>query len=250
MRSTSRTIVWDDTQTGKFINSLLHAQDRFYVSTPSFNCALIFCRHYGCAPLQPCTNNAVEGINRVIKDHWIDRTKEKMEIFLPKMEDMMVYWSKRSADLGFATVPQISEKLWDDAVALLRSGDLQVMPFGNMRIVRNGKCGPPAVPHGLFAMMYFRPEENIHSFEEYACFLGSWYTIRAVGPNFLMCSCEDGMKDYKCKHALAMEINDGMAEIPARFNPQQDLPAPRGRGRPRKKADGGFGTGPSKMAKK
>lgn len=187
------------------------------------------------------TNNAVEGFNRVLKDHWIDRTKDNMEIFLPKMEQMMVHWSKRSAELGFAVEPEISNKQWDEAVGLVRSGLLQIMNVGHIRAVRNARSGSPMVSPREYGLRYFRPEAEIQSFSDYACFLGSWNVISSVGTGYYTCSCEEGLKSYRCKHSVAMEINDGVREIPARFN-VQPLPISRRRGRP-PKVSGGLGGG-------
>lgn len=165
---------------------------------------------------------------------------------------MMEAWSRRSQELGFATVPEINPKLWDDGYKLFRSADFKVVPLGpntDLRLVRDFSQGEPYMQVRPFLRMYFDPANALTSFEDYSKFLSSWYVVNVTPAGYLTCSCEASLKAYRCPHSLAVEIKDELVQVPPYLTSEQLGNAKRGPGRPRKER-GGYNKGEEKKSKK
>lgn len=176
-----------------------------------------------------------------------------MKSFLPKVASMVEGWSRRSQELGFATVPDISRQLWEDGYKLSRSADFKVVPLGpatDLRLVRDFSHGEPQIQIRPFVRMYFDPARVMTSFEDYSKFLSSWYIVKKAPAGYLTCSCEASLKAYRCVHSLAVEIRDKLVEVPEYLTSEPLGNAKKGPGRPRK-VRGGYGQGDdSKKPKK
>lgn len=164
-----------------------------------------------------------------------------MKSFLPKVAGMIEAWSKRSEALSFATVPDISNGLWDEAYSLSRKAKFQSFrhPSTGLRLVRDFSNGPPALPLPQCAQMYGKPSAFMHSYGDYVRFLSSFYVVKATPHGYLTCSCEASLKKYRCAHSVAIEIRENMVEVPERLTSEPLGMAKKGPGRP-KKTMGGF----------
>lgn len=198
-------------------------------------------RNQAAAPLQPCTNNGVEGTNRSIKDDYVGRHLEPMKSFLPKVAAMVKAWSERSESLSFAAVPDIPDALWNDGFRLSRNQWFKIfnMPSSGLRFVRDFSKGDPDIPVQQFVHIYCNPTTSLQSFSQYQKFLSSFHVVKATQFGYLTCSCAVGLKMYRCEHSIAVEIRQRMIEVPERLTSEPLGKVKKGPGRPRK-VMGGF----------
>lgn len=203
----------------------------------------IYYRYEGAAAFLPSTNNGLESLNAQIKvTCQLGRRTEQTGDFMPIVVAMMEYWSKRISELGFADVPAISTALWKEAHALLQCDDLVIVPLPIRqglpeRFVVSSKKEHILLPEE-YASLIEHP--RIYSWGDYHQVLRwDWRVVTLLPEGWATCTCTDGLKQYRCRHSIAVEVRINRLAIP---DDVKELPGgvKRRRGRPAK-MHGGFG---------
>lgn len=199
-------------------------------------------RYEGIAGLIPSTNNGIESINGKIKQYWIGRRVEPVGDFLPKAVEMVRHSSWRSEELGFADIPEISKPLWKLANELGQSGAYTMVPLpvaeGQLRRFVVSRRHEHVLSPQEFVQLMDNPE--LTNWPDFTQVLRrDWHVVTMLEADWATCSCGDGLKEYRCRHSVAVEIAIGKVEVPENV---LALPGgvPRKRGRP-KKVMGGYG---------
>lgn len=198
--------------------------------------------------LAASTNNGVESANNRIKCDWTGHIREKFEVFLPAMEQMMAAWSRRSERKGFPEIPSIDLPLWDEAYKYTASQP-NFIPIADdaadhdpnvLGYVVAAAATPGMSPEQFLALV---KSPSFANFGAYRVFLRSWHILKkeTVGAeSFYTCSCRAGLKAFRCKHSVALDVKlDPDLDFPDTVIPLP-INKKRGPGRP-KKSHGGFG---------
>lgn len=190
----------------------------------------------------PSTNNGLESLNAQIKVTWLGRRTEQTGDFMPIVIEMMQYWSKRVEELGFADVPAIEKPLWKEAHVLLQSDDLVIVPIP----VQDGQARRFVVSS---------KQDHVLSPDEYAALIKNpmistwgdydqvirwdWRVVTFLQQGWATCTCTVGLKQYRCRHSIAVEVREHLLSIP---DDVKALPGgvKKRRGRP-PKMHGGYG---------
>lgn len=182
-------------------------------------------------------------MNAQIKKTWLGRRREPVGEFLAKAIEMLGYWSsKRSVEFTFAEVPFIDKPLWKDTNDLIKADSHTFVPLpavdGQSRRYAITSRTSPLLSAEEYARMMDHPE--IGTWGDYAqILLREWHLVTILPERWATCTCSVGLKQYRCRHSVFVEVSLGMLSVPEDV---QELPggAQRKRGRP-KKATGGFG---------
>lgn len=199
-------------------------------------------RYEGSAGLIPSSNNGIESINAQIKGTWLGRRLEAVGDFLPKVVEMVNYWSTRAEQLGIPQVPAISRSLWHEAYKLLTSDEyymeeLPQVPGQQPRFVISRKQD-----HHLSPLEYAEFFDNpaIATWGDFTQVLQrDWHVVSVLPAGWATCSCRAGLKEYRCKHSVAVEVSIEHEVIPEDVLPLRGGVRKRV-GRP-KKIMGGYG---------
>lgn len=160
---------------------------------------------------------------------------------MPIVVEMMEYWSKRVSELGFSEVPDIGKPLWKEAYALLQADDLVIVPLQVVegmprRFVVSSKKDHVLSPEEYAALI---EDPRISTWGDYHQVLRwDWRVVTLLPQGWATCTCTEGLKQYRCRHSVAVEVREELLSIP-----DDVLPLPGGvkrrPGRP-PRMEGGF----------
>lgn len=189
----------------------------------------IHCNWYeGAAMFTPSTNNAQEAVNGVIKRKVTLRRRLPMNQLMTSMAGLISELSKELEDGKriFAKEPIIQTKMWEQAILMqqnsFKSYKLKPMsshPDHHSFTVPSSKCSNPSVA-------YYKTlsKQKWKSFDEFIQHGFQQFYLVHVKPTDgwkreSQCMCTAFMKEYMCKHIIAISLKEQLTECPDEYEP-------------------------------
>lgn len=182
----------------------------------------------GASVYTPSTNNAQEAVNNVIKTKVTLRRRLPMNQF---MLSMMKLISEYSAELGnetreYSKEPKIGTKMWGEGI-LLQQNSFKSFPIKASTshpdhrsfIVPSSKCQNESIEYykALGNKKWTSFDEYIqHGFQQF-------YKVKLKPSDSWksesICTCTCFMKEYMCKHIIAVALKEEVTECPDDYDP-------------------------------
>lgn len=177
----------------------------------------------GAATYTPSTNNAQEAVNGVIKSKITLRQRLPMNQFLSKMMDLIEDNSKGlyGGLKEFSKEPDIDSKTWASAILMQQESftSFKMKPLMSHSqhlsfAVPSSKCHDPTIPS--YKNLSQRKWTSFDEYVEYGFqqfYLVHLYPSEAWNRES-SCTCTSFMKQYVCKHVIALALREGHTECP------------------------------------
>lgn len=182
----------------------------------------------GAAVYTPSTNNAQESVNNVIKMKVTLRKRLPMNQFMASMMKLISEYSEALSNekTQFAEEPKISSQTWGEGI-LMQQNSFKSFPIKRMAshpdhrsfVVPSSKCQNETIE-------YYKTLANKKwaSFDEYIQHgFQQFYTVKIKSSNCWkiesICTCTYFMKEYMCKHIVAVALKESITECPEDYDP-------------------------------
>jgi hypothetical protein len=170
----------------------------------------------------PSHNNALESTNRYIKDNGLDRNRLAIIQFLNQCEASVVKkWSiDRNSTVNinhkqYENEPQIELSDWTDAFKwdALRK---DVVKINDKSFTRSALGGSRLTKKEVIDHFSIINALNFTNFDQMMDLVNMIWVIKINTDNWKLstCTCPVNLKNYKCKHVIAISVRVGLTQYP------------------------------------
>lgn len=189
----------------------------------------VHCNWYeGAAMYAPSTNNAQESVNNVIKRKITLRRRLPMNQFLASMSMLISDMSKELCNGSriFAIEPFIQKNMWREAIIMQQNSfsSFKIKPMALFLehlsfIVPSSNCANPTIASYKTLL-----KQKWKTFDEYVQHGFQQFYLVNLKPSDSWkkesnCMCVSFMKEYICKHIIAVALREGITECPDEAEP-------------------------------
>jgi hypothetical protein len=168
-------------------------------------------------------NNALESTNRYIKENGLDRSRLVILQFLNLSRDNVVkQWSTDRNEVTninhkkYELEPIFELKDWTNAFKwnLLRK---EVVKINSQAFTRSSSGGTSLSKEQVKQHFSILNSLDFDNFDKFIIMVHSIWVVKVCQANWKLstCTCPTYMKDYKCKHMIAICVRLGLVEYPA-----------------------------------